>query len=388
METIKVIGYYDETEHSRNINLKTIQNETYTDTFSSAIISVKDKCQNDYLNKFNYFFEQYKNFQSKHEIKSTSLKTKKFRYGIQTCPQDYIDFIKDFLNLLDCDEIYLYLFFSSKLELRIRRFMFMYNAELNNSLIYSLTKLLLGYNPTNVIVALFSGDNELFRKMLLDFLEKQFQKNYSLEHKLLENETIVFIMQHLRNIHLERESDSSFYYDPIFFGYNDFLKENQLKLNELYIDKEQNTYESAKKILKEKNIIQIESNESYGVQTADLFIGLLSKLMKQLHSAFAYKQRDDYIQLKYISNEWFDINEEKYTIYKKLYKLLFINHNSFSKVITNCYIDDTILLKSFLCYLDSFDSFKEFKMKKQKSEELDKFIQDYMLLHFRNMGMI
>ena len=73
--------FYDEAEHSRKINYKTISAANYYDNFVTMIVGWPDD-KNDILQRHTAFEAKYAD-RKKHngEIKSTTLQQKQFKYG-------------------------------------------------------------------------------------------------------------------------------------------------------------------------------------------------------------------------------------------------------------------------------------------------------------------
>ena len=89
--------YYDETEHSRKINLKTIRADNFYDNFMTVIIGWDDGFCDEIEKKYLAFEEKYNDRKSKGELKSTTLSQKQFVNGFASMSVDNAEFISDFL---------------------------------------------------------------------------------------------------------------------------------------------------------------------------------------------------------------------------------------------------------------------------------------------------
>ena len=70
--------YYDETEHRRKINLKTIKADNFYDNFMTVIIGWDDEFSDEIEKKYLVFEEKYNDRKSKGELKSTTLSQRQF----------------------------------------------------------------------------------------------------------------------------------------------------------------------------------------------------------------------------------------------------------------------------------------------------------------------
>lgn len=151
--------YYDESEHSRKINYKTVSASNYYDNFVTMIVGWSaDK--DDILQKYSAFENKYAARKDHNgEIKSTMLSQKQFKYGFASLNKQNAQFVNDFLSLFDKD-IHIYFSVSSKIEyLMLQAFQgyknnFFVNADLIK---YSIIKALVMYRPQKIIKCLFEA---------------------------------------------------------------------------------------------------------------------------------------------------------------------------------------------------------------------------------------
>ncbi len=95
--------YYDETEHSRKINLKTLKTDNFYDNFMTVIIGGDDEFGDEIEKKYPDFEDKYSDRKSKDELKSTTLSPKQFKNGFASMSVDNLEFISDFLSIFDED---------------------------------------------------------------------------------------------------------------------------------------------------------------------------------------------------------------------------------------------------------------------------------------------
>lgn len=90
--------FYDETEHSRKINLTTINANNYYDNFSSAIVGWNEKDDEIICKHYIEFENKYEARKRNGELKSSTFKTKDLELGFASLNQHKIGFYEDFLS--------------------------------------------------------------------------------------------------------------------------------------------------------------------------------------------------------------------------------------------------------------------------------------------------
>lgn len=91
--------YYDETEHSRSLNLKTITANEFYDGFVTAIVGWDEARESELEQRYRAFEGRYRSPQAT-ELKSTALTKKQFRYGFCSLTKENARLVHDFLCLL------------------------------------------------------------------------------------------------------------------------------------------------------------------------------------------------------------------------------------------------------------------------------------------------
>ena len=96
--------YYDESEHSREINHKTITANNYYDNFVTVFVGWDESKEELIKQKYLSFEQQYEGRKNKKgELKSKSIKNRQLNKGFASTSKDNLQFIEDFLNLFDED---------------------------------------------------------------------------------------------------------------------------------------------------------------------------------------------------------------------------------------------------------------------------------------------
>ena len=100
MDTYKF--YYDESEHSRKINYNTVTAPNYYDNFVTVVVGWAKKKEKEVFKKYENFENKYADRKDRNgELKSTTLKQKKFECGFASLDKANTQFIMDFLSIFD-----------------------------------------------------------------------------------------------------------------------------------------------------------------------------------------------------------------------------------------------------------------------------------------------
>lgn len=175
---MKYLFYYDETEHSRVINQKTISANNFYDNFITVIVGWNSANERKIEERYKAFEDKYEDRKSNGELKSTTLSQKQFRQGFASMSKDNAQLISDFLDVFD-DDIYLYFSVQSKLEYVIYQLLDGYNNSMfadMDSLKYSLIKAIHTYRPAKVIDSIYNHPEDLV-KQIRDFLQDRIENN-------------------------------------------------------------------------------------------------------------------------------------------------------------------------------------------------------------------
>lgn len=172
MDTYKF--YYDESEHSRKINYNTVTAPNYYDNFVTVIVGWSKEKEKEVFKKYKDFENKYADRKDKNgELKSTTLKQKKFECGFASLDKANVQFIMDFLSIFD-ESTKLYFSVASKIEYLVLQLFIGYQ---NNFIIdadavkYSITKALIAYRPQNVIKSIYDNPEEFVEELKRFFRE-------------------------------------------------------------------------------------------------------------------------------------------------------------------------------------------------------------------------
>lgn len=358
--------YYDESEHSRKINYKTISASNYYDNFITMIVGWS--VENDDILQHHADFEaKYADRKDrKGEIKSTMLQQKQFRYGFASLNKQNTQFISDFLSLFD-ENIHIYFSVSSKIEYLVLQLFRNYKNNLfvdADLMKYSITKALVTYRPEEIIRSLYESPKEFLEGLKKFFSDRiEYNKN---NPKLKKAETNAFqeILCVLDEISELSEIDWD--YHMSFDGFSKYLQEKGIQEYTLIIDKEGEQNEESKTLKSAHEIglfhsIEADSMEYSGLRIADMMAGILSKLLKGLCDSLRYNTLDESVHKKILDTGWFELNEMQLELYKKVYRLICEWQPAWYKSYSGIYSDDLVLFNALLNYMNHFESVEQIR---------------------------
>lgn len=355
--------YYDESEHSRKINLKTVSAKNYYDNFIAVIVGWTDDSERLLFEKYVAFEEEYSARKSKGELKSQTLKQNQFENGFASMSKDNVCFLADYLSLFDGD-ISIYFAIISKIEFIVSQIFDSYENSIicdMDAMKYSITKAILVYQPKEIIEGVFENTGE-FVETLKAFFQDKIQRNKAnIPLKKSETEAFEEILLVLNDIH--SVNTIQWNYDIAFWGFKQYLTERAINDFILTIDKEgeiSNTLNAAKK-LGFNTAIEVDSKNSVGIRIADMLAGIIAKLLKSLHNALRYNSYDEQIQKKILKKEWFQLSQEQLELYKKLYTIVCELNNAWYKSFSGRYSDDLVTFVALLNYMNHFSTVAEIK---------------------------
>ena len=380
--------YYDESEHSRKINLNTVSAVNYYDNFISVIVGWKDENQKSVFEKYASFEEKYADRKSKGELKSQTLKQDQFEYGFASMNKSNVCFLNDLLSVFDND-IMVYFAVLSKIEFIISQIFDGYKNSIlcdMDAMKYSIIKAILVYQPKEIIEQVFENTGELVKALKAFFVDKiqQNKENVSLKQKEIEAfEEILMILDDIENV-----KTIEWNYSIAFAGFKKYLAERSIDDFTLTIDKEG---ESSKTLNAARHMgfdtaIEADSKCSIGIRISDMMAGVLSKMLKALCNSLRYNSSDEQIQKKLLGSEWFMLNNEQLGLYKKLYVIICKYNNAWYKSYSGIYSDDLIVLTALLDYMNHFSSPEEIRQNiDMQGEYFNSYACHYLSDYFERM---
>lgn len=372
---MKYLFFYDETEHSREINYKTINSNNYYDNFITGIIGWKETDKEEIEKKYLNFEKKYENRKnSDGELKSQTMNNSDFKYGFASLNINKISFYEDLISLYD-EKVINYFSISSKMEFVISQLLENYNRlEVNTNLMkYSLIKAINMYKPKKVISAIYNSP-ETFLSELRLFLQDRIIKNQSnIDLKARENSSYEELLYALDSAEQLKTLDWTYF--TAFEGFKKLLDEMGINGYDLKIDQEGKsiTLNSAK-LVGLKNATEEDSKKYVGIRMADMFVGIISKFMKSFHREISIDYTNG-IHKNLLGKKWFLVNDRQFQLYKQLYKIICENNDYWYKSYAGIYVDDMVMLVTFLRFMNKFKNADE--IKQRNVEELQEQFNAY-----------
>ena len=354
--------FYDESEHSRKIGLKTITAENYYDNFVSVIIGWSEEKKAEIEQAYLAFEEKYKDRKRKGELKSTTIKPEQLKYGFASLNKENVELLSDFLSLFS-DDVLIYCSSISKIEYLVSQLTCNYGSNLifnKDLLTYTLVKALVTNKPKEVQKAIYVSPGT-FIKELRTFLQKKIEiDKENIEVKGLEIKAFEELLAILQKVESPEIVDWDYTFP--FEGFRKFLHEKEISKYSLIIDREgdkQNTVNAAKYVGL-NNVSDALSNDEIGIRMADMFCGLIAKMMKSLMQALHSKETYKITQTL-LPEEWFQVNESQFALYKKIAALIDRQKELLFRITTSVYGDDILSLIVLCKYFDRFSKAEELK---------------------------
>lgn len=381
--------YYDESEHSRKINLNAVNADNYYDNFIAVIVGWKAESEKTVFEKYAAFEEKYADRKSKGELKSQTLRQNQFENGFASMNKDNVCFLAELLSMFDGD-ISIYFAVISKIEYIVAQIFDGYENSVlfdMDAMKYSIIKAILTYRPKEIIEGVFENTGELVTN-LKEFFQDRIQRNKAnIPLKQRETEAFEEVLMILQDIH--EANTIEWDYGIAFWGFNEYLTERAIDDFTLTIDKEGesgNTLNAAKQI--GFNMAkEVDSKNSIGIRMADMLAGVLAKLLKALHNALMYSSSEEQLQKKLLRKEWFLLNEKQFGLYKKLYNIICELNNAWYKTFSGKYSDDLITLVALLNYINQFSTAEEIRKHniEMQSEYFNSYVCDCLADYFSRM---
>lgn len=353
--------YYDESEHSRKITNETITASNFAADFLASVVGVPtidDDAKRDYLD----LEERYKTFYGVSELKSSIIKKVKYKFGLNSFKKDDLNLIRDLFTYVNKHNLLVYVTCQNKIEFLVNQLLSLYPNDLffdADLLRYSVTKIINQYMPGDVIEAIYNQNSDFTHNLKL-FAEQLLKQNNGLTSKIPENEALKQLIMILDEY--DKSIVLDWNYKISFDGLSKYVSEQNIEINKLYIDKEGNGKTINAAIdCGFKTSYEVDSKDCYGVRISDFMAGIVSRFVVSIHDNLKYENVQDGTNLKFLNPHWFDINEEVFSLYKLMTRVIVDQNNSWSKIWSSHYADSLLYFVCLIKYFDSFESFDEYK---------------------------
>ena len=344
--------YYDETEHSRKINLKTLKADNYYDNFITVIVGWDEKYEPEIEEKYLAFEDKYQGRKSKGELKSTTLSQKQFKNGFASMTDDNIAFVSDFLNLFD-EHVYWCFSSQSKVEFIIHQLFANYHNDLildADAVKYSIVKAINTYKPDRVMECIYENPEQLVVE-LKSFLKDRIEKNKD-NIQLKENENIAYEQLLIILDDVEPLISEDWDYHIPFDGFAKYLVEQKISDYKLVIDREGSDQKTliAAKHMGHESAMEEDSKDYIGIRMADMMAGLLTKFMKSMNTAL--HSNYDVVSKVVLEEKWFNLDEIRKQLYRRFHYVISELNDSWDKSYAGLFTDDLLSFISLLEFID------------------------------------
>lgn len=353
--------YYDESEHSRKITNETITASNFAADFIASVVGIPT-IDNDAKREYLDFEKRYKTFYGVSELKSSIIKKVKYKFGLKSFKKDDLNLIRDVFTYVNKNNFLVYVTCQNKIEFLVNQLLSLYPNDLfvdADLLRYSVTKIINQYMPRDVIDAIYNQNSDFTNNLKL-FAEQLLEQNNGLINKTPENEAlkqlIIILDEYDKSLILDWN------YKISFDGLSQYISEQNINVDGLYIDKEGDGKTLSSAIdCGFKSSYEIDSKDCYGVRMSDFVAGIVSRFVVSIHDNLKYENIQDGRNLKFLDPQWFDIDEEVFSLYKLMTKVIVNQNNSWSKIWCSHYSDSLLYFICLIKYFDSFESFDEYK---------------------------
>lgn len=320
MDSDSWVFYYDESMLSHVLSNNTIMANNFYNGFVTCIVGWKKSKEQDIFSKYSNLISSLKQ-NSLDEVKSNYFKPKDFKYGFKSVSKYKTRFLSSFLDFVASDDIFCQILVENKIVKLVSCLLEDYLSLSGLSyvaMVYSVSNLILNYKPKKVVQALTNNDKSLFLNEFLSFanqllLRPDMDKYYMLSER--------FILEQLVYIFTNFNCFRSIPFEEFFWDYDlpfSLLKKHidslNLDVGAIYIDGEyknngNEVYDDACFNFDENIVHMMDSKLSYGIQIADMFAGILSKLFIALNCEVGYGRNIEDTYVRHLSQEWFNVTD-------------------------------------------------------------------------------
>ncbi len=381
---MKYSFYFDESFHDRKIKNNNGKVNIHVENSSDSYVAVFVGGSNEKVHNLKIHFAEFekranKIFQIEEEIKATTIAKKNFKYGIKSFNKNTLSIYKDFFDIFDNDT-YIYVNICSKtaqvIEIVFQQVDFEEIGLIKEAFLYSITKSLNNYRFSNVFEELFNSESLNDKKIIQELIEsylKVINSSNDSRKKRLERNALIQLVSVLNLIDSKLciATEYAFNYNIVFDSFNEYIKTKSFfsKDIDLYIDNETNTLKAAYENDYFNSIISVDSKESQGVRISDWLSNFIGRMIKALYddlkeptiNELTEIESYNFAEKKLLSQEWFELSEKHFNLYKLIALFLESSRNQF---FWSFYFDYCLIFRALLNYFSNFSSFAEYKQQK------------------------
>ena len=383
--------FFDESFHDRKIGLSDDGNFNFLkdasfDVYIGAFWGVRTKklsSTNSMIESFEYVQKQRFGLDNDHELKTTTISKKNFKYGLRSFNHDSYCFYNDLFDLIHSIMPVMHITMISKMELYVRHFFQNVDIDLGfvkeDAFYYSITKFLIIYGTEQLRKELLAvrsnSDMDHFVDSMISELLIIIQKNKCIPRKSREIEAfkqLILILENCDNANGVIEKQYPFEYRCSFDGLCRLLDEKRISISttEIILDEEKNTLRASQLYRFEKTKA-LKSYQSIELRLADWIAGFVGRMIvainldngiKEHYESIIELAEEDIVSKHLLSNEWFEINKEVFDLYQKAYQVFILDHqDEYWASMTGSYFDSTVMFYSLLRYIGSYSDYNLYK---------------------------
>ena len=94
---------------------------------------------------------------------------------------------------------------------------------------------------------------------------------------------------------------------------------------------------------------------------ADMFIGLISKVMQSLKKALTNDYANERIEKTLLEPGWFILDDRQLGLYKKLYQIICVDNKYWYSTYSGIYSDDLVVFNALLNFMNHFESVEQIR---------------------------
>lgn len=387
---MEYVFYFDESFHDRKITLSekgifNVLEDNALDNYIGVFWGCKQKTLHRNIRLINDFeVEQRKLFGLNNEIelKSTIIGKRNFEYGISSFNKKTTCFYRSLFTLFDSINPIVQITAISKMEFFIRQsfkgFEFPKSFGVNeNNFYYSFTKLMIVYKNKDLFKAIYNAQNNHCRdemiEELLFTLDSIIVVIMDIPRKQKEVQAFIDLRRILTfaKFQVNIQEKLNFTYKPNFDGLCRLLGEISIntKSIKLILDKEENTFKEALTYPFGK-VKQSNSENSMQLHLSDFLSSFIGRMMYALSNDQNFLEDRitniedigdyDLKRKRLLSAQWFNIDEEKFKLYKLIHSVIIEKNIHYWTIMTFSYSDQVVVFLALLRHFASYDSFDSF----------------------------
>lgn len=381
--------YFDESFHTRKVTKSSFDDTDYFNSYLSTGMGIKSNAVSKVFRRYKIIEKKYKNFYGTTELKSEIINKKHYKFGLNTFSRIEVELYTEYFSFLIDNDILYYISCFDKLEYLLSQCKYKPYYFLNDSaVIYSIVKLINVYRPAKVIEDVLNNSNELIVD-LKKFAIKQLRTNGKIELKTEENKAIINILNYLDFIDT-LEINNQFDYSFTYRGLKKLIEEIGLNDVIIIIDKEAtgNICKSAK-MVGFSNTRQMDSKKSSGIRISDMFCGFISRVMRAIYEDTKNNPEVIYNEKHVLSEKWFELNKQKFDLYKLIAKYLKKYSNIYYCSFVGIYFDLFDEFVGLIYYIDDYANFDKYikRTAKEHVDQCNDFLVERVFYNLKRMEL-